>query len=109
MKASGVISKVDQSTKWCSSMVVVQKKSGKRLKMCGLKYLNENVLWEVHPMPQVDQTLALLAGAKVFSKLDTNSGFWQVPLTEPSRHLTTFITPLGNTVSINSRSRYQVP
>ena len=53
-------------------------------------------------MPQVDETLALSAGAKVFSKLDANSAFWQVPLTETSRHLTTFITTLGDIVSIIS-------
>ena len=41
----------------------------------------------------VDKTLALLAGAKVFSKLDANSRFWQVSLAELCRHLTTFITP----------------
>ena len=31
----------------------------------------------------------------MFSKLDTNSGFWQVPLSPESRPLTTFITPMG--------------
>jgi len=31
-------------------------------------------------MPAVDQTLAQLAGAIVFLKLDANSGFWQIPL-----------------------------
>ena len=50
---------------------------------------------EVHPMPKIDVTLAQLNGAKVFSKLDTNSGFWQVPLAKESRPLTTFITPQG--------------
>ena len=39
--------------------------------------------------------LAQLAGAKVFSKLDANSEFWQIPLSQPSRLLTTFITPMG--------------
>ena len=42
----------------------------------------------------VDSTLAQLAGTTVFSKLDTNSGFWQVPLSPESRPLTTFITPM---------------
>lgn len=32
---------------------------------------------------------------RVFKKLDTNSGFWQIPLAEESRGLTTFITPYG--------------
>ena len=63
MEASGVISKVDQPTEWCSGMVVVQKKSGDVRICVDLKHLNENVLREVHPMPQVDETLALLSGA----------------------------------------------
>ena len=43
----------------------------------------------------MDETLAQLAGAKKFSKLDANSGFWQIPLAKQSRPLTTFITPFG--------------
>lgn len=31
----------------------------------------------------------------MFSKLDANSGFWQIPLEENSRLLTTFVTPHG--------------
>ncbi|KXJ21745.1 Retrovirus-related Pol polyprotein from transposon 297 [Exaiptasia diaphana] len=30
------------------------------------------------------------------TRLDANSGFWQTPLSEESRHLTTFITPWGS-------------
>jgi len=56
------------------------KKSG-AIRICvDLKKLNESVLREVHPMPKVDETLALLAGATIFSKLDANSGFRQIPL-----------------------------
>ena len=61
-----------------------------------LKPLNECILREVHPLPKVDETLALLAEAQVFSQLDANSGFWQIPLSEDSRLLTTFITPFGH-------------
>jgi len=76
-------------------MVVVSKKGGKVRICIELKPLNESVLREVHPLPKVDETLAQLTGAKVFSKLDANSGFWQIPLAKSSHLLTTFITPNG--------------
>ncbi len=95
MEQLGVISKVSKPTEWCAGMVVVPKSSG-GVRICvDLKPLNESVLREFHPLPKIDITLAQLAGAKVFSKLDANSGFWQVPLSTESRLLTTFITPFG--------------
>ena len=95
MESIGVISRVNVPTPWCAAMVVVPKPNG-TVRICvDLKPLNESVMREVHPMPKVDVTLAQLNGAKVFSKLDTNSGFWQVPLAKESRLLTTFITPHG--------------
>ena len=76
-------------------MVVVPKKD-KTVRICvDLKPLNQSVLCKAHPLPKVDDTLAQLTNVKVFSKLDANSGFWQIPLAEKSRHLTTFLTPFG--------------
>ena len=95
MERMGVISKIDTPTSWCAGMVVVPKKSGEVRICVDLKPLNESVLREPHPIPKVDELLALVAGATLFSKLDANSGFWQIPLTKESRPLTTFITPYG--------------
>ena len=61
-----------------------------------LTHLNKSVCGERHPLPAVEQTLAQLAGARVFSKLDANSGVWQIPLSQESALLTTFITPFGH-------------
>ena len=95
MQSMGVISPVQQPTPWCAAMVVIPKDSG-AVRICvDLKPLNESVLREVHPMPKVETTLAQLSGAKLFSKLDANSGFWQIPLANESKLLTTFITPFG--------------
>ena len=95
MEALGVISKVKDPTPWCAGMVVVPKKTG-AVRICvDLKPLNESVLREVHPIPRVDEALAQLTGATIFTKLDANSGFWQIPLSPESRPLTTFITPVG--------------
>ena len=95
MEKLGVISRIETPTDWCAGMVVVPK-SNKRVRICvDLTKLNENVRRERHPLPAVEQTLAQVAGARVFSKLDANSGFWQIPLSEVSAPLTTFITPFG--------------
>lgn len=94
MEQMKVISKIDTPTPWCAGMVVVPKKSDDVRICVDLKPLNKNVLREPHPIPRVDDT-ALLTGATCFSKLDANSGFWQIPLSEESCLLTTFITPFG--------------
>ena len=95
MESLGVISKVSDPTEWCAGMVVVPKKSGDVRICVDLKALNESVMRETHPIPKVDDTLAQLSGAALFTKLDANSGFWQIPLSEESGLLTTFITPFG--------------
>lgn len=58
-----------------------------------LTKLNENACRERHPLPAVEQTLVQIAGARVYSKLDANSGFWQILLSAESAPLTTFIVP----------------
>lgn len=95
MEKQGVTTRVHQPTDWCAGMVVVLKKNGKVRICVDLTKLNKSVKRERHPMPAVEQTLAQLAGAKVFSKLDANSGFWQIPLSAESALLTTFMTPFG--------------
>ena len=95
MEKMGVIRKISKPTEWCAGMVVVPKKSG-AIRICvDLKPLNETVKREIHPIPIVDEIMAQLAGSKIFSKLDANSGFWQIPLAKPSQPLTTFVTPFG--------------
>jgi len=95
MEQLGVISPVEEPTEWCAGMVVAQKANGSVRICVDLSRLNESVCRERHPLPVVEQVLAQLTGAKLFSKLDANSGFWQIPLSPESALLTTFITPFG--------------
>ena len=95
MEAMGVITRVEQPTDWCAGIVVVPKPNGS-LRICvDLTKLNESVRRERHILPAVDHILAQLSGATVFTKLDFNSGFWQIKLSEQSALYTTFITPFG--------------
>ena len=95
MEKTGVIFRVDQPTDWCAGMVVVPKPNGK-IRICvDLSHLNDSVKRENFPLPRIDQSLGLLAGAKWFSKIDLNLGFWQTRLSDESKLLTAFITPFG--------------
>ena len=95
MQSLGVITEITEATEWCAGMVVVPKANG-QVRICvDLTKLNENVCGERHILPSVEQVLAQIGDAKHFSKLDANSGFWQIELDEQSSKLTTFITPFG--------------
>ncbi|KAL5460200.1 hypothetical protein EMCRGX_G033628 [Ephydatia muelleri] len=95
MESLGVITKVEGPSEWCCAMVVVPKKDNTVHICVDLKPLNENVQRENFPLPKVDETLPQLAEATAFSKIDANSGFWQIPLAKESHLLPTFITPFG--------------
>ena len=95
MEKLGVIAKVQQPTDWCAGMVIVPKPNG-TIRICvDFTKLNASVCRERHILPSVEETLVQLGDAKVFSKLDANSGFWQLKLASESALLTTFITPFG--------------
>ena len=85
----GVIFPIVDPTEWCAGMVVAQKANGSVRICVDLTRLNESVCRERNPLPVVEHSLAQLTGAKLFSKLNANSGFWQIPLSPESALLTT--------------------
>ena len=56
-------------------MVVVPKPNGTVQICVDLTKLNKAVCRECHMLPSVQETLAQFRDAKLFSKLDANSGF----------------------------------
>ena len=95
MEKQGVIARIDKPTDWCAPIVVVPKQNGKVRICVDFTKLNDCVRRERHILPSVEHILAQLDGGKVFSKLDANSGFYQIQLSKQSAELTTFITPFG--------------
>lgn len=76
MEDMGVISKVTRPTPWCAGLVVAPKAQPGKIRLCAdLTHLNKWVRRERHILPAVDHTLAMLTGAKMFTKLDATSGF----------------------------------
>ncbi|GBN33323.1 Transposon Ty3-G Gag-Pol polyprotein [Araneus ventricosus] len=96
MAEEKVITPVLKPTEWYAPVVIVPKSDG-NVRICVdlIELINKNVIRELHPLPKAEYSLHLLVGAKNFSKLDANSGFWQIPLDKKSSYLSTFITPFG--------------
>ena len=95
MFQQGAIS-VTAPTERCAGIVPVLKPNDSVRICVDLPHLNKAVqLCEIHPLLSVDENLARLGDSKIFSKLDANSGFWQIPLDDELKFLTTFLTPFG--------------
>ena len=96
MESLGVIKKEEEPTDWVNSLVVVEKPKSKKLRIClDPRPLNKAILREHFQLPTLEDTATCLSGARIFSKLDANHGYWQIPLDDESQQLTTFNSPFG--------------
>lgn len=94
LESADIIERVSAS-EWISPLVVVRKKDNS-IRLCvDLREPNKAIVIDAFPLPRADELLHRLADATVFSKLDLQSAYYQVLLSEKSRELTTFITHDG--------------
>jgi hypothetical protein len=67
-------------------------KKDRTLRLCiDFRKLNDITLKDSFPLPRIDDTLNKLNGAKFFTTLDLESGYWQIELDEASKEITPFI------------------
>ena len=90
MKKQGVIK--ESRSPYNSPLLLVPKKDGSWRLVIDFRKLNSHTVPDRMPMPILDEVLANLGGAKVFSSIDLVSGYYQVPLDDSSKHLTAFST-----------------
>ena len=80
---------------WASPIVLVKKKDGSTRFCVDYRRLNSDTRPDVYPLPQIEDSLALLSQSKYFTTLDLASGYWQVKMDQESREKTTFVTHVG--------------
>lgn len=93
MIADGVVR--PSSSPWSSPVVLVRKRSGEIRFCVDYRRLNSVTQRDVYPLPRVEDVLGRLSGARYFTSLDLESGFWQLPVAEKHQEKTAFITPDG--------------
>ena len=75
---------------WMSPAVYVPKKTG-GLRICiDYRELNKRTKRDSYPLPLIDEVQDRLAGSTIFSTLDLQSGYWQMPLNPSDKEKTAF-------------------
>ena len=95
MEALGVITYIDQPTKWVSSITYIQKANSELHLHLDLCDLNRAIHHDHHKMPIVEEVAHEFTNSHYLTKLDACHGYWSIVLDEESSLLTTFNSPFG--------------
>ncbi|GKD82192.1 Orf y [Tanacetum coccineum] len=68
---------------------------GKERMVFNYKSLNDNTYKDQYSLPGINTIIKRIGGAKIFSKFDLKSGFYQVAMDEESIPWTAFLVPGG--------------
>ena len=83
------------SSPWMSPAVFVKKKTGD-IRLCvDYRALNKRTTRDAYPLPLPDEVQDRLAGSSIFSTLDLQSGYWQLPVNPSDKEKTAFFPGPG--------------
>lgn len=72
---------------------MVEKDNGDIRIVFDLRKINEITVVQDYPMQKIEEILYQIGGARFFSKIDLNSGYYQVPMVEADMEIFAFQTP----------------
>ena len=93
MDKAGIIRR--STSPWSSPLHMVKKKDGS-WRPCGdYRCLNNVTVPDRYLLPNIADFSSHISGSKVFSKLDLQKGYYQVPMAPDDIKKTAIITPFG--------------
>lgn len=93
MLRAGVIE--ESNGAWGFPVVLVKKKDGSVRFCIDYRASNRITKKDVYPLPRIDETLEALGGARLFTTLDLQAGYWQIKVAQGDRDKTAFLTKRG--------------
>jgi hypothetical protein len=93
MLKRGIIT--ESNSPWSSPVVLVRKKDQTWRYCLDYRKINDVTKKDSYPLPRIDDSLDQLSGARWFSTLDLQSGYWQVKMAPKDKEKTAFITSQG--------------
>ncbi|PAA69616.1 hypothetical protein BOX15_Mlig032248g1 [Macrostomum lignano] len=95
MESAGIVEKV-MSSEWGSPIVVTVKSDRASVRICGdYSAVNRLVQDQTFLTPSIETAFSKMANKKLFCRLDLSDAYYQVPLDEESKAVTTINTPFG--------------
>ena len=82
-------------SEYASGVVLVPKPDGSWRFCVDYRELNKNTKSDCYPIPNIQDCLSKLEGAKCFAKIDLAAGYWQIAMDEKDVEKTAFITQDG--------------
>ena len=80
---------------WASGIVMVKNPNGELHFRCDFRMLNEVTIKDAYPLPRIDESLARLCKAKMYTSIDLAWAFWQIPVRNTDMQKTAFACELG--------------
>ena len=100
MLETGIIEPSNSS--WASPVSLVRKKDGIFCFCIDYRRVNAVSKKDAYPIPDIQDTLDNLRGAKYFATFDLLSGYWQLGMTERAKERSAFCTRRGLSVHSNA-------
>lgn len=85
----------ESQSEWNSSLVPVMKPSGSIRWCVDYRSVNNATEKDSHPIGSCEDNIGRLAGSKIYSVIDGQGAFHQIPMAEESKDVTSFSTPFG--------------
>jgi Reverse transcriptase (RNA-dependent DNA polymerase) len=93
MLQAGVIAPAN--AEWASPIVMVPKPDGSTRFCVDYCRLNAITVRDSYPLPRMDECIDSLGDVSIFSTLDCNAGYWQIPVAKEDTPKTTFTSHEG--------------